>query len=235
VTAATDAGPPIRERHDGLAVRTRRVTAVARRSAADAGDADLETYREKRRFDETPEPRGRAPQRRPASPGTGRFVVQRHRARALHWDLRLEMNGVLASWAVPRGPTLDPGQRRLAVEVEDHPLEYFDFEGAIPAGQYGGGDVIVWDWGRWTADPETPDGPDAVRRGELKFTLDGVKLRGAWVLIRTGGRYAARSRKPKWLLIHRRDDAAESGWDAEDFPESVKTGRTNDEVARDHV
>ena len=207
------------------------MTAVRRRSPGDAEPSDLATYRDMRRFDETPEPRGRAPRRRAASRGNGRFVVQRHRATALHWDLRLEMNGVLVSWAVPRGPTLDPRQRRLAIEVEDHPLEYFDFEGAIPAGQYGGGDVIVWDWGRWTADPETPDGPEAISAGHLKFTLAGVKLHGGFVLIRTGGRYAARSRKPKWLLIHRRDPAAESGWDAEEFPESVKTGRTNDEVA----
>jgi bifunctional non-homologous end joining protein LigD len=192
----------------------------------------LRTYRAKRRFDVTPEPRGTSCRPNAGSDaGSGRFVVQRHRARRLHYDLRLELGGVLVSWAVPRGPTLDPTQRRLAVQVEDHPLEYFDFEGRIPGGQYGAGDVIVWDWGRWTADPGTPDAAMALRNGELKATLDGEKLAGGFVFVRVEGRMALRSTKPKWLLIHRRDDAAVPGWDAEDEPRSVKTGRTNDEVA----
>ena len=190
----------------------------------------LRTYRAKRHFDRTSEPAGRAPSRR-VDAGSGRFVVQRHRATRLHYDVRLEIDGVLASWAVPRGPTLDPAQRRLAVQVEDHPLEYFAFEGTIPKGEYGGGDVIIWDWGRWNADTSTPDGSRALRAGELKFTLEGEKLHGGFVLLRVEGRMAARSTKPKWLLIHRRDDAAIPGWDAEDHPASVKTGRTNDEVA----
>jgi bifunctional non-homologous end joining protein LigD len=191
----------------------------------------LETYRRKRRFDSTPEPRGAAvlgqaeTDRRTER---GRFVVQRHRATRLHYDFRLEIGGVLVSWAVPRGPSLDPGRRRLAVHVEDHPLEYFDFEGVIPRREYGAGDVIVWDWGTWKADPSTPDAGIAIRAGELKFSLDGQKLRGAFVIVRTHWKERA---KDQWLLIHRRDDDAVRGWDAQDHPESVKTGRTNDEVA----
>jgi bifunctional non-homologous end joining protein LigD len=191
----------------------------------------LETYRRKRRFDRTPEPAG-APVRRPragrASATAGRFVVQRHRATRLHYDVRLEIGGVLVSWAVPRGPSLDPRARRLAIHVEDHPLEYFDFEGVIPGAQYGAGDVIVWDWGRWTADPEITDAAAALEAGELKARLEGQKLHGGFVFVRAD---FGRDGKDKWLLIHRRDGAAVPGWDAEDHPASVKTGRTNDEVA----
>jgi bifunctional non-homologous end joining protein LigD len=194
-------------------------------------DVTLETYRRRRRFGQTPEPPGEPLRRRGktgATATTGRFVVQRHRARRLHYDVRLEIDGVLVSWAVPRGPTLDPGQRRLAVQVEDHPLEYFSFEGVIPRAQYGAGDVIVWDWGRWTADPSIGDAADALRHGELKIRLEGEKLRGNFVLIRTD---RMKRGKDKWLLIKRRDEAAVEGWDAEDHPASVKTGRTNDDVA----
>ena len=149
----------------------------------EAGMGDLlETYRRKRDFARTPEPAGAV-----AEPGGGerRFVVQRHRARRLHYDLRLEIDGVLVSWAVPKGPTLDPTARRLAVHVEDHPLEYFDFEGVIPAGEYGGGDVIVWDWGTWEPRdrPTTRSRPS--RAGELHVDLHGEKLRGRFVLVRT--------------------------------------------------
>ena len=190
----------------------------------------LETYRRKRRFGRTPEPPGEAPEPHVggATATSGRFVVQRHRATRLHYDFRLEIGGVLVSWAVPRGPSLDPHQRRLAIHVEDHPLGYYSFEGVIPRGEYGGGDVIVWDWGRWTADESITDALTAIRNGELKFRLEGRKLRGSFVLVRTGWR---EGRKEQWLLLHRRDDDAVPGWDAEDYPESVKTGRTNDEVA----
>ena len=189
----------------------------------------LETYRRMRRFDRTPEPKGGA-----VRPGTsaavdhGRFVVQRHRATRLHYDVRLELGGVLVSWAVPRGPSLDPRKRRLAIHVEDHPVEYFDFEGTIPSRQYGAGDVIVWDWGTWTADASNADATAALDRGELKCRLDGERLNGGFVFLRmrwTDGP------KDQWLLIHRNDRFARRGWDAEDLPESVKTGRTNDEVA----
>ena len=192
----------------------------------------LEQYHRKRDFAKTPEPAGD-----PTPPGgTGRFVVQRHRATRLHYDLRLEIDGVLASWAVPKGPTLDSVVRRMAVHVEDHPIEYFDFEGVIPHGQYGAGDVIVWDWGTWTPEAETPDPRAAVENGELKFVLTGQKLRGRFTIVRTSRRpgsaptTAFEDDSEQWLLIKKKDAAAVPGWDAEDHPQSVRTGRTNDEV-----
>jgi bifunctional non-homologous end joining protein LigD len=187
----------------------------------------LTPYRRKRDFAQTPEPSGE-PAGKPDAGGR-RFVVQRHRARRLHYDFRLEIDGVLVSWAVPKGPTLDPDVRRAAFHVEDHPLEYFDFEGVIPAGQYGGGDVIVWDAGTWqpgkAADPAA-----AIAQGELHVDLQGEKLRGRFVLVRTKG--GGRGRED-WLLLHKRDEFAVAGWDAEDHPRSVLSGRTNDEVKAD--
>jgi bifunctional non-homologous end joining protein LigD len=184
----------------------------------------LETYRAKRNFSRTPEPQPGS-----VGDGAGRFVVQRHRATALHYDTRLEVDGVLVSWAVPKGPTLDPAEKRLAMRTEDHPIEYFDFEGAIPEGEYGAGDVIIWDWG--TFEPEETDDPArAIREGELKFRLHGERLRGRYTIVRTSGRGGRRDDREQWLLIKKRDEAAVEGWDAQDFPTSVKTGRTNDEV-----
>ncbi|TMG25460.1 MAG: DNA ligase D [Chloroflexi bacterium] len=183
----------------------------------------LGQYQRKRDFGKTPEPKGGT-----AGGSGGRFVVQRHRATRLHYDFRLEIDGVLVSWAVPKGPTLDPRQRRLAMKVEDHPIEYLDFEGVIPRGQYGAGDVIVWDWGTWEPDPETPDPGRAITDGELKFRLDGQKLKGRFTIVRTRPR-DGEDGEP-WLLIKKRDEAAVDAWDAEGFPQSVKTGRTNDEV-----
>ena len=188
-------------------------------------DQKLRTYRDKRDFSRTPEPEGVG-----AEPDRGRFVVQRHRARRLHYDFRLEINGVLASWAVPKGPTLDPTVRRLAVHVEDHPIEYTDFEGVIPAGEYGGGDVIVWDRGTWTP-VDTTDPARAIADGELHFDLDGQKLKGRFVLVRTGR--PAPGDKEQWLLLHKRDEFAQPGWDPESHPESVKSGRSNEETAAD--
>ena len=189
----------------------------------------LEEYRRKRKFDKTPEPPPGD-----VGDGMGRFTVQRHRATALHYDFRLEVGGVLVSWAVPKGPTLDPRERRLAMRTEDHPIEYFDFEGVIPDKQYGAGDVIVWDWGTWEPE-ETDDPARAIAKGELKFRLHGEKLRGRFTIVRTdgraGGKWAARDDREKWLLLHKRDEAAVEGWDAADHPKSVKSGRTNDEVA----
>ncbi|MFI7599921.1 DNA polymerase ligase N-terminal domain-containing protein [Actinoplanes sp. NPDC049681] len=191
----------------------------------------LTTYRRKRDFARTPEPAGRP---LPAAEGVRRFVVQRHRATRLHYDFRLEIDGVLVSWAVPKGPTLDPAVRRAAFHVEDHPLEYFDFEGVIPAGQYGGGDVIVWDAGTWEPHARragrTVDPAAEVAAGELHFDLEGEKLHGRFVLVRTR---TAASGKEEWLLLHKRDEYAVSGWDAEAHPRSVLSGRTNDEVKAD--
>ncbi len=154
-------------------------------------------------------------------------MVQRHRASRLHYDFRLEDDGVLVSWAVPKGPTLDPDVKRLAVKVEDHPLDYFDFEGAIPRGEYGGGDVIVWDWGVWSL-AEGDSATKAIEDGDLHFSLEGEKLRGRFVLLhRGGGRSASEN---QWLLLHKHDDAAVKGWDPEAHPRSVKSGRTNDEL-----
>jgi bifunctional non-homologous end joining protein LigD len=158
-----------------------------------------------------------------------RFVVQRHRARRLHYDFRLEVDGVLVSWAVPKGPTLDPAIRRAAFHVEDHALSHLDFEGVIPARQYGGGDVIVWDIGTW----EPRDGEDpaqALEKGELHFDLYGEKLLGRFVLIRTRRGQAG---KQEWLLLHKRDEYAVDGWDPEEHPLSVLSGRTNDQVRGD--
>lgn len=181
----------------------------------------LEEYRRKRDFAATPEP----------APGnlverSGRFTVQRHRATALHYDFRLEIGGVLVSWAVPKGPTLDPDERRLAMRTEDHPIEYLPFEGVIPAKQYGAGDVIVWDWGTFEPDPEMPDPAKGLRRGEIKFILHGERLRGRYTIIRTD----RDGERERWLLLKKRDEFAVAGWDAEDHATSVRTGRTNDEV-----
>ncbi len=188
----------------------------------------LDAYRSKRDFARTPEPE-------PATvgEGTGRFVVQRHRASRLHYDLRLEIGGVLVSWALPRGPTLDPDERRMAMRTEDHPIEYLSFEGVIPPGQYGAGDMIVWDWGRF--EPEETDDPAAgLMAGELKFRLQGERLAGRFTIVQTGGRrdaFGAKSEPGQWLLIHKRDGAAAVGWDPDLHLTSVMTGRTNDEVA----
>jgi bifunctional non-homologous end joining protein LigD len=193
---------------------------------ASSGRDRLADYQRKRDFGTTPEPAGSPP----SGPGGGaaaRFVVQRHRARRLHYDLRFEMNGVLASWAVPKGPTLDPDVRRIAIHVEDHPIEYLNFEGVIPAGGYGGGDVIVWDRGTWV--PHATDDPvRAVADGELHVDVTGEKLRGRLILVRSGP--ATGPGKEQWLLLHKHDEDAVTGWDPEEHPESVLSGRTNDEV-----
>ena len=189
----------------------------------------LKKYQQKRRFDVTSEPSGggSAPKKKP-SPLI--FVVQKHRATQLHYDFRLEWNGVLLSWAVPKGPSPDPSVKRLAMQVEDHPVEYATFEGVIPEGEYGGGTVMVWDQGTW--EPEQPDVDAALKKGDLKFTLHAKKLHGSWVLVRTRG-FGGSSGKPSWLLIKHRDQYASTADIAADEPRSAVSGRLLAEIARD--
>ncbi len=188
----------------------------------------LEEYRKKRDFRVTPEPDQSGD---PAKAGPElAFVVQKHRARNLHYDFRLEWNGALLSWAVPKGPSLDPSVKRLATQVEDHPVEYAGFEGIIPENEYGGGTVMVWDRGHWI--PEVPDVGQALERGELKFTLAGEKLTGSWALVRTRG-FPPGSGKTSWLLIKHRDSSASGEDILVSQPRSVASGRTLADIARD--
>jgi bifunctional non-homologous end joining protein LigD len=185
---------------------------------------DLSTYRKKRDFEKTAEPSGEAPIR-PSK--QLRFVIQKHDATRLHYDLRLEYDGVFKSWAVTKGPSLDPHDRRLAVEVEDHPLDYGDFEGTIPKGQYGGGTVLLWDRGYWKSD----DPEKGFKKGDLKFTLHGEKLHGSWVLVRMRNR--AGEKRTNWLLIKHRDEYAREG-EANSILEadrSVASGRSMNQIA----
>ncbi|HZV76770.1 MAG TPA: non-homologous end-joining DNA ligase [Candidatus Babeliales bacterium] len=186
----------------------------------------LATYRKKRDFAQTPEPSGRKATRK----GSLRFVVQMHRATRLHYDFRLEADGVLASWAVPKGPTLVPGDRRLAMHVEDHPMDYKDFEGNIPEKQYGAGNVIVWDRGTYTL-AEGNDPADEIAKGKIKFILHGKKLRGEFTLVKIKAREGEHGEP--WLLIKDRDEYADPNYDPADHPESVKSGKTLKDVAAD--
>jgi bifunctional non-homologous end joining protein LigD len=184
----------------------------------------LDVYRKKRQFGVTPEPRGRRARR-----GGNSYVIQKHAARRLHYDLRLELDGVMKSWAVTRGPSLDPGDKRLAVHVEDHPIEYNTFEGTIPAGEYGGGTVMIWDRGRWLPDGDPHRG---YAKGHLVFDLDGEKLHGRWHLVRMQRR--GNDRHENWLLIKGKDEEARSGRKADildEEPLSAATGRSMDEIA----
>ena len=193
----------------------------------------LARYREKRNFRATPEPRGRVARGKTKELS---FVIQKHAASHLHYDFRLELNGVLLSWAVPKGPSLDPNDKRLAMHVEDHPLEYGGFEGIIPPRQYGSGTVMVWDRGSWhpTGDPVA-----GYQKGHLKFELDGEKLKGSWDLIRThSSKYGGKSGKQAWLLIKESDEYAKEGAAArvvDDEPDSVVSGRSLEAIARDKI
>jgi bifunctional non-homologous end joining protein LigD len=180
----------------------------------------LTEYKKKRKFDKTPEPGPKEKRTR-----TGRmFVIQKHRATQLHYDFRLEVDGVLKSWAVPKGPSLDPTVKRLAMQVEDHPVDYAKFEGVIPEGEYGGGTVMVWDYG--TYKPENADDvSQALKKGELKFSLNGKKLKGSWVLVRTRDR--------QWLLLKHRDYYTTEEEVTEIAPASILTRRTLAEIAED--
>ena len=203
----------------------------------------LDEYRRKRNFSKSPEPKGKEPKRaKGKKPAARFFCVQKHLASHLHYDFRLEHNGTLLSWAVPKGPALDPSIKRLAMHVEDHPVEYGTFEGVIPEG-YGAGIVMLWDRGTWT--PETDDVDAALKKGDLKFTLDGYKLKGSWVLVRTRG-YSRRSGRESrqgpppidarpsdgrsWLLIKHRDEWSGDLDIAEFAPLSVKSGHNFPEI-----
>jgi bifunctional non-homologous end joining protein LigD len=202
-----------------------------------AADAPLAEYHRKRDFARTPEPAGGT-----ATPDSPRpvFCVQKHAASRLHYDFRLEVGGVLKSWAVPKGPSLDPADKRLAVMTEDHPLEYLEFEGTIPAGEYGGGTVLLWDLGWWEIDNDwaakatarghryepVTDPATGLAKGELKILLHGHKLTGSWALVQMKGRGEA-----NWLLVKHRDDAARPGFDIEaEAPDSVATGRSLEQI-----
>ena len=194
----------------------------------------LDEYRRKRNFTSTPEPKGdeTVVASRKGQPG-GYFCVQKHLATALHYDFRIEHNGVLLSWAVPKGPSLDPSVKRLAMQTEDHPIEYGDFEGVIPEG-YGAGVVMLWDYGTWT--PESDDIDAALAKGDLKMTLDGFKLKGSWVLVRTRGWSQSKGQSRgaddgrSWLLIKHKDEWAGALDIAEFAPKSVKSGGTFREI-----
>jgi bifunctional non-homologous end joining protein LigD len=189
----------------------------------------LEEYRRKRDFSRTAEPEGGSPRsaHKPA------FVIQKHAARNMHYDLRLEHDGVMKSWAVPKGPSLDPSVKRLAMEVEDHPIEYNKFEGTIPQGEYGGGTVMLWDRGTYGYGGSNPDPEEGIRqglqKGDFKFVLNGKRLKGSWALVRMR---RDRPGKPQWLLIKHKDEYAEPGSDvAADHLTSVATGRSMEEIA----
>jgi bifunctional non-homologous end joining protein LigD len=185
----------------------------------------LEEYSRKRHFEKTPEPK---PGKVTRKDGAQRFFIQRHNASRLHYDFRLEIDGTLKSWAVPKGPTQDPAPKRLAAMVEDHPLDYGDFEGNIPAGNYGGGSVMLWDRGTFESIGELA-ARDQIAKGDLKFRLSGEKLKGEFALVLMRGR----GKGNEWLLLKKKDAEARPGWDVEDFARSVKTGRTQEEIAKD--
>ncbi len=205
----------------------KRAPAKTASSSKATGD-QLTEYRRKRDFTKTGEPAGGTAVRRKALA----FVIQKHAASHLHFDLRLELDGVMKSWAVPKGPSIDPKVKRLAMEVEDHPIEYNRFEGTIPQGEYGGGTVMLWDRGTYSWHERDPDPEERLREGyasgDFKFVLKGKRLRGSWVLVRT----RRGERKPQWLLIKHRDEFAEEGVDIVAREQtSVTTGRTMDEIA----
>jgi bifunctional non-homologous end joining protein LigD len=198
----------------------------AKKTSSGARPGSLELYNKKRDFKRTPEPSGK----KARSAKQLRFVVQMHHASRLHYDFRLEADGVLASWAVPKGPTLKPLDRRLAMHVEDHPMDYRTFEGNIPSGQYGAGSVIVWDEGTYEL-AEGDDPATEIANGKIKFIMHGHKLNGEFTLVKIKAREGEHGEP--WLLLKDRDEHADEKYDPVDYPESVKTGKTLDDVAGD--
>jgi bifunctional non-homologous end joining protein LigD len=194
-----------------------------------AEDMSLTEYQRKRHFHVTPEPSGGKKPARKRGRGLI-YVIQKHRASQLHYDFRLEWARVLISWAVPKGPSLDPSVKRLATRVEDHPIDYAEFEGVIPEGEYGAGTVMLWDKGTWV--PEEEDVGAALEKGELKFTLRGRKLKGSWVLVRTRG-FGKNPTRSSWLLIKHRDRYASTKDVTESQPHSVASHRLLAEIASD--
>ena len=189
----------------------------------------LKEYREKRRFEVTPEPQGTDGAHKQGSEPLI-YIVQKHMASQLHYDFRLEWRDVLLSWAVPKGPSLDPSVKRLAMQVEDHPVEYSNFEGVIPAGQYGGGTVMLWDTGTWQ--PDEADVDSSLQKGEIKFTLHGKKLKGSWVLVRTRG-FGKNPDHSAWLLMKHRDQYASTKDVTTEETRSVVSQRLLADIARD--
>src|SRR5438445_12093310 len=185
----------------------------------------LEEYARKRQFEKTPEP---PPGKHKSTPGANYFCVQRHDATRLHYDFRLEIGGTLKSWAIPKGPTLDPTPKRLAAMGEDHPLDYGGFEGNIPAGNYGAGSVMLWDRGTYELLGEKPV-HEQLARGDLKFRLHGEKLKGEFAIVQMKGR----GKGNEWLLLKKKDAEARPGWDVEEHAYSVLTGRTQEEIAKE--
>src|SRR6476469_7031700 len=209
---------------------------MATRTRRPAGAADqLAEYRRKRDFRKTAEPSGDS---QPKRSSHLRFVIQKHAASHLHFDLRLELDGVMKSWAVPKGPSLAPSVKRLAMQVEDHPIDYNTFEGTIPRGEYGGGTVMLWDRGTYSSDAAASDEDeestirDGLKRGDLKITFHGERLHGSFALVRMKfSRDGSSSSKPQWLLIKHRDEFATDDDVVADNMTSVDTGRTMEEIA----
>lgn len=206
-----------------------RAASAKRSKPSPSREQQLVEYRRKRDFSQTAEPEGGSA----GSRRTPQFVVQKHAARNLHYDLRLEHDGVMKSWAVPKGPSMDPSVKRLAMEVEDHPIEYNEFEGTIPRGEYGGGTVMVWDRGNYGYSGSNPDPDEGVRqglkKGDFKFVLNGERLKGSWALVRMRRDQPG---KPQWLLIKHKDPYALPGSDvAAEHQTSVATGRSMEEIA----
>jgi bifunctional non-homologous end joining protein LigD len=198
----------------------------------------LDEYKRKRRFEQTPEPPPKIEKK-----SRHRFVVQRHDATRLHYDFRLEMQGVLKSWAVPKGPSLDPADKRLAMQVEDHPVSYFDFEGTIPQGNYGGGTVMVWDEGTWEPLSPVPvngeylvgtekEAIKMLEKGDFKFRLQGKRLKGDFALIHIKARRSG-SKGNEWLLIKKKDNDVVPGFDIDTYEKSIITDRTMNQIAGD--